>query len=119
VTPREQARKIFARWMNVQNMKLCAGEMSAQEVRTAYAIVDSIRKEIDQILCIADVPEKAGAHRTAPRAAPQRIKEAVLALHRKHPDWQPAQIAAVLNCRRQSVSVVLQRARTGRVSFGK
>jgi hypothetical protein len=47
---REDIRRIVANWMNPQYMKLHAGEMTAQEVRTVRAIVDCVGREIDALL---------------------------------------------------------------------
>jgi hypothetical protein len=47
---RDEIRRIIANWMNPQYMKLHAGEMTAQEVRTVRAIVDCVGREIDALL---------------------------------------------------------------------
>lgn len=47
---RQDIKRIIVNWMNPQYMKLHAGEMTAQEVRTARAIVDCVGREIDLLL---------------------------------------------------------------------
>lgn len=56
MTLREQARRVIVNWMNPQYMKLHAGEMTAQEVRTVRAIVDCVGREIDALLIGSDGP---------------------------------------------------------------
>lgn len=47
---RNAIARVFANWQNPQFMKLHAGEMTAQEVRTVKAIVNVIAWEINEIL---------------------------------------------------------------------
>lgn len=52
---RNAINRVFANWQNSQFMKLHAGEMTAQEVRTVRAVVKVIAWEINQILL--DLPQ--------------------------------------------------------------
>jgi hypothetical protein len=53
---REEIRRVISNWMNPQYMKLHAGEMTAQEIRTVRAIVDCVGREIDALLSGLDRP---------------------------------------------------------------
>ncbi len=47
---RNAINRIFANWQNPQFMKLHAGEMTAQEVRTVKAVVRVIGWEVNEVL---------------------------------------------------------------------
>lgn len=45
----DKAHEIIEKWLKPDHMRLHAGEMSAQEVRSARAVLKAVQSEIDQI----------------------------------------------------------------------
>jgi hypothetical protein len=50
MTLQEEIKRIIANWMNPQYMRLHAGEMTAQEVRTVRAVVECVGREITLLI---------------------------------------------------------------------